>query len=216
MDEQAKAMNDLFVSQFEEQHGFIVYQRIPFMSPALSKGTAYIVSAAERERFTADFLRDSPPIWRRMKIDIFLAFLSFIATSEIFHAVFGEYAANVELTLLLVHLVGIVTIESRRLGAIWDAPLLATAGRAPAPFAIERRYSLYKRLAKMRNRELLVGTGVALICAITALRALIDPSQASASPLSFYGNLALCAAFFFIGSCCAAECMVRLAAWLKG
>jgi hypothetical protein len=208
-------MDELFVSQFEDQNGFIVYQRLSFVLPWLSRGTPVIVTAAERDRFIAEFTAESPAIMRRMMIDIFIAFGSFVVTSEFFHAVFGEYATSVELTLLLTHLIAIVVAVNRRLGLLWDAPLRATVGRAPAPFAPQRRRGLIKPVERMTNQELVAGIVTGLICAGCAGIVLGSPRASEVPAFTYYTILALFAAIVVLGIRCGAEAAVRLLGWLK-
>lgn len=203
-------MDDLFASQFEDQHGYIVYQRISFVLPWLGRGPAVIVTATEHDRFIADFARESPAIMRRMIIDIFIAFGSFVVTSAFFQAVFGEFATTVELTLLLVHLIGITVAVNRRLGVLWDAPLRATVGRAPAPFAKPRKPGVIKPVARMRGGELATGIVMGLICAGCAGVVLGSPRAASVPALSYYSILALYAVMILLGVRCGVEAALRL------
>lgn len=215
MRDHAKAMNDLFVAQFEEQQGFLVYQWISFVLPWRTKSPGYIVSAAERDRFIADFQRDSPVIMRRMVRDIFIAFFSFVASSQFLHALFGDYATDLELALLLAHLGTIFVVENRRLKEIWDAPLRAMAGRAPAPFATKRKYGLIKPVARMDGGELALGGFMGLICAGCIGLVLTAERTPNFSAFNYYAVLALFGLIVLLGIRCAVEAAERLLGWKK-
>lgn len=210
MHDHAKAMNDLFVSQFEERQGLLVYQPISFVLPWMGGNQTYIVSAAERDRFIADFQRECPVIMRRMVIDIFIAFFSFAASSQILHGIFGDYATTLELALLLAHLGTIIVVENRRLKEIWDAPLRAIGNRAPAPFAPKRKYGLIKPVARMDGGELALGGAMGLIGAgCLGLLLTAEPTSAF-SPVKYYAGLVLFGLIVALGIRCAIEGAERL------
>lgn len=210
MRSQAEKMIDWFASQFEAEHGHVVYRRQTFAAPWEDKAPPYIVTAAERDRFIADFRREAPVILRRMRNDIFIAFASFVITSQISHAILGEFATSVELGLLLAHIVAVTLIEQQRLAKVWDAPLAALALRAPAPFPPEGRGGIRKYLARLDGRELAVGAGMGLICGANAAMILARPRALEVSQLTYYGGLVMLLGIVVLGMIFAGEGVVRL------
>jgi hypothetical protein len=207
--ESAESMNDLFVSQFSQRDGFIVYQRSSFLLPVGQKGNGYIVSAAERDRFIADFTARSPAIMGRMIRDIFIAFFSFAGTSQVFHALLGEYASNVELALLLAHLVTIVMVENRRMKEIWDAPMAVLATRAPAPEFMQKGTRWLKPMSAVRERDLFVGASIGVFCAATWILKYGEPRAADVSAFDFYAAQAMFALMSAVGVMCVVELVRR-------
>lgn len=210
MRSQSEKMIAWFVSQFAEEHGYVIYRRQAFASPWEKKAQPYIVTAAERDGFIADFRRDAPLILRRMRNDIFIAFASFVVTSQISHLILGEFAAEVELALLLAHIGTITVIEQRRLARVWDAPLRALALRAPAPFPPDGRPGIREYLARLDGRELGVGGAMGLICGANAGVVLAEGRGPEVSALTYYGGLALMVGILALGIVCAGEGALRL------
>lgn len=210
MRSQSEKMIDWFVSQFEEEHGCVVYRREAFAAPWEQKAPPYIVTLAERDGFIADFRRDAPVVLRRMRNDIFIAFASFVVASQFSHLILGKFATQVELALLLAHIGAVTVIEQRRLATIWDAPFRSLALRAPAPFPLDRRPGIRKYLARLDDRELAVGTAMGLICGVSAAMVLAKARAPEVSILAYYGGLALLLGLLAFGMVCAGEGAVRL------
>jgi hypothetical protein len=209
MRDSIKAMNDLFASQFSQQESYIVYQRRSFALPLGGRGEAFIVTAAERDRFNADFTARSSEIMARMIRDIFIAFFSFVATSQVFHAVLGSYASNVELTLLLAHLVTITIVENQRMKEIWDAPMAVLAGRAPAPPFMQKGTQRFRPLSLARERDLFVGVIFGVFCAVTWGMTIVEPRANDTSSAMSYAAQAMFALISGLGILCIVELVKR-------
>lgn len=209
-DNAARQMDDLFVSQFTQQDGFTVYQRVPYMLPWGGRGRAYIVSEAERDSMIAAFKARSGPIMGRMVRDIFIAMFSLMVTSQLMKLLFGPYANQAELALLALHLAAIVTIESKRLGEAWDAPLTMLAARAPAPDVMERGTVWLKPMERMRDIELLGGAAIGAIAGLNLISSLLQMEWPLANPVAFFGLGAICVLAAAIGLRCAVEIVRRL------
>jgi hypothetical protein len=216
MRSQSEKMTDLFEAQFEEQPGYDVYRRIPFFLPKAGGELPYLVSAAERAGFVADFRRDAPVILRRMVNDIVIAVISFIATNFLAHVLLGASAENVEIALLLVHLGVVIVVENRRLHLVWDAPLRAMAGRAPAPYAARSGSWLKTLLKRMDGYELVLGSVFGLLAAAYALSLVAAPREPGTSALDYFGRIAMCSGMFALGILFAAELVERLRNRFRG
>lgn len=215
MRNQSEKLIDLFISQFGEKHGYIIYQRIPFTNPWASKEPSYVVSAAERAQFISEFQGKAPLILQRMVRDISIAMISFVASSQVLQIVLGDYATGAELTLLALHLGTIAVVENRRLNTIWDAPLGVMGTRAPAPFAADENRGWTTLLTRLDKRELGLVAAGGLIAAFSVGRAMTEPGAADVSQLVHYAGIALFLALAIAGALCAAEGVVRLSEWFK-
>lgn len=215
MGHQVKVLNDLFVSRFTEQHGFTTYQRIPFASLWGRGEQIYIVSAAERDRFIADFVSTSAVIVRQAQSDIVLAIILFGIFSGLYRAVFGTFAIHFELALLLIQLVMIITVENRRMKEVWDVPQNTMAGRAPAPFEPKRNFRLIKPIAQMTNGELGLTIFMGLICSALTGMMLTAERTPNFSAFNYYALLTLFGLIIALGIRCAVEGAKRLLGWTK-
>jgi hypothetical protein len=171
----------LFKSQFAINEGYIVYEWISFKTGRPKPDRAFIVNAAERDSFEAEFQLKAPVFQRKMARDAVLALVSLIASNLILGDFLHEYWQILDVFLFIAHLLTISIIESRRLEAMWDAPLEALARRAPVPPFLLRPKPRIKPLSQADWKELSLGIGLGVIAAFSGKPLIFQPRNRAVS-----------------------------------